>query len=140
MHRIRRSSLKQRAQPNDTVFVFGSEPQIPFYAGLKHASRYIFVYPLTTAFPTTRDRQAYVLRELTEAPPQFIVVLHDEGSYLSDQASPTLLREGLQKMLDADYVRVAQIARQTTAVVPAVRSHGPESGDPVIVIWERSTR
>ena len=77
-------------KPDDTIFVFGSEPQIPYYANRKSASRYIFVYPLMTPFPDTRDRQASVVRELTAAPPRFIVTISTRSSFLDDSTTPTL--------------------------------------------------
>src|SRR5438105_3668605 len=38
--------LRRHAAIDDTVFVYGNEPEIYFYSGRRAASRYIFLYPL----------------------------------------------------------------------------------------------
>jgi hypothetical protein len=95
--------LTRNSSPDDTVFVFGSEPQILFYADRKSASRYIFVYPLMTPFPDTRERQQSVLDELAARHPRFIVTVNVDTSFLADDETPTLLRDELSRQLFRDY-------------------------------------
>jgi hypothetical protein len=108
--------IASNSAPDETVFVYGSEPEILFYANRRSASRYIFAYPLMTPFPDTRDRQASVIRELNADPPRFIVTISTRltSSFLDDNNTPTLLFDELIKMLFRDYQLVGTIGVDET--------------------------
>jgi hypothetical protein len=112
--------VKKNSGTTDTVFVFGSEPQIPYSADRKSASRYIFVYPLMTPFADTRDRQVGVLKELEDARPRFIVVAHQTSSFFEDDLTPPLLRAEVTKLLTSKYRLVGYADVADTVVHPAV--------------------
>ena len=120
------------------IYVFGSEPQLYFYAHRRSASRYIFVYPLMLAFPDIRERQAGVVRELTERPPRFVVTVDNECSFLSDPASPTLLRVELQRMLTDSYRIVGYVARREVQARTPEGAPPPGQAKAEMVIWERT--
>jgi 4-amino-4-deoxy-L-arabinose transferase-like glycosyltransferase len=78
--------LKTHTSPQDTVLVFGSEPEIYFYAHRKSATRYIFIYPLMNAFPDTLKRQNDFFREIQKNRPRYIVYVTGRlasGSFLT---------------------------------------------------------
>jgi hypothetical protein len=131
--------------PGDTVFVFGSEPQLLFYADRRSASRYIFVYPLMTSFPDTRDRQVQVVRELTASSPRFVITANVNSSFLDDEDTPTLLRDELARLLSRDYRLVATVGADDRVVRPfaGTLGNGPVLPPPVehtLAVWERQTR
>jgi hypothetical protein len=134
--------LARHSDPDDTVFIFGSEPQLLFYAGRKSASRYIFVYPLMTSFPGTGERQDSVLRELTDRPPRFVVAVNTIASFLDDDQTPPLLKNELSKRLNREYrlVGTAQsegtVIQPFTGTVPADQVIPPPV-DHVLAIWQR---
>ena len=87
--------LAAHAGQQDTVFVFGSEPQIFYYAQRKSATRYIFMYPLTGPFTDVRERQLAALHELTQAPPRFIVMVSVAASFAAEPDAPTDLPDAV---------------------------------------------
>jgi hypothetical protein len=60
--------IAQNSGREESNFVYGSEPQIYCYAGRKSATRYIFVYPLMTAFADVAGRQQAALAEIRRCP------------------------------------------------------------------------
>jgi hypothetical protein len=114
--------LRHESGPDETTFVFGSEPQIPYYAGRKSASRYIFVYPLMTPFADTAERQQGVLEELEQARPRFIVVARQSSSFFEHEDAPPRLRAGIAEMLQLDYRLVAIADTDGTSVKPFTRT------------------
>jgi hypothetical protein len=137
--------IKQHSNPGDTVFVYGSEPQIPYYAGRKSASRYIFVYPLMTPFADTRDRQAVVLEELQQNRPRFIVVARQDSSFFDDDKTPLLLQEGLTKLLTDKYCLVGYAAVGDTALRPfagkiVIDDVPRPKVEHTLALWERVAR
>ena len=114
--------IRRESGSDETVFVFGSEPQIPYYASRKSASRYIFVYPLMTPFADTADRQKGVLEELEQARPRFIVVANQGSSFFEHEDAPPQLRAGIAEILKMDYRLVAVADKDDTEVRPFTRT------------------
>lgn len=103
--------LRNLTGPDDTIFIFGSEPQILFYAQRRSASRYIYVYPLYLGSRDRVDRQTSVVQELRHNQPRFIVVVtrNVSTSFLVQPDSPTILETELDRMLQADYLPFAVV-------------------------------
>jgi hypothetical protein len=95
---IRRSSSE-----DDTVFVYGSEPQILFHAGRRSASRYIILYPVYARAADAGERQAAVLAEIERAPPRIVVVVLNTASLGPEPLLPRLLETRLREMLGRHY-------------------------------------
>src|SRR5204863_248388 len=74
--------LRDRSTPDDRIFIFGSEPQILFYAGRRSASRYVFLYPLFTGGSDAPARQREVTEELRR-PPRFVVIVHVAAPFVA---------------------------------------------------------
>jgi hypothetical protein len=91
--------LAEHSRPDEPLFVLGSEPQIYFYANRRCASRYIFVYPLMSAYADTRERQREVLRELHDRPPRLLVDVNLDTSFLEEAQTPRGLKEGIRELL-----------------------------------------
>ncbi|RIK99156.1 MAG: hypothetical protein DCC71_20525 [Proteobacteria bacterium] len=121
--------LAQRSAPDDRIFVYGSEPQLLFYAGRRSASRYIFVYPLTMPLPAAAARQRETLAELDAAPPRWVVGVFVRTSLLEQPGTPPALARGLRERIERDY--------EVAAVVPftAERSARVLEGKPARAMW-----
>jgi hypothetical protein len=103
--------LRENSDPSDLVFVFGSEPQIYYYAGRRCASHYIFMYPLTMAMPRTGERQRAVAEELVSNLPRYIVWVYSEPSFLWHPKAP-------REELEQEVGELVKHAYHLVAVVP----------------------
>ena len=65
--------LKPETVPQDTIFVWGAEPEIYFYTRTRCASRYIYYYPLIFEAPGVLERRKELLLELEKNKPKFII-------------------------------------------------------------------
>ncbi len=101
--------IAARSDPDETVFVLGSEPQIPYLAGRRSASRYILAYPLFGPYADAGDRQRDALAEVIAARPAFIVVTTDPTSFSGHAGAPTDLPRGITALLRRDYRLVARV-------------------------------
>ncbi|HTF35289.1 MAG TPA: glycosyltransferase family 39 protein [Myxococcota bacterium] len=95
--------IAERTRPDETVFVFGSEPQILFEAQRRSATRYILVYPLFGPFLDAQDRQREALAEVRAARPAFIVTTTVPASFSGTKTPPDDLYRGLVDLLQRDY-------------------------------------
>jgi Dolichyl-phosphate-mannose-protein mannosyltransferase len=69
--------IRSRSSPQDQIGVFGSEPEICFYAHLHCATSYLYLYPLLEQHHFASQMQEQMKRELQAAPPRFFVVVDD---------------------------------------------------------------
>jgi hypothetical protein len=69
------SEIESITEADDTVFLFGTEPEILFYARRASATRYIYLFPLFGPFPDARERQQGVIAEVASARPLVMVWL-----------------------------------------------------------------
>ena len=95
--------IARTSGPDETVFVVGSEPQIPFYAERRSATRYIFFYPLTGGYPGARERQREALAEVERARPRYVVWVHVSTSLLMSDRTDRWIFEETDRMLARDY-------------------------------------
>jgi 4-amino-4-deoxy-L-arabinose transferase-like glycosyltransferase len=91
--------LAEHSTPEDTVFVYGSEPQVYFYAGRKCACRYMFTYPLITPYEDSRARQTDAVRELKAQPPLFLITFMPSQAFVIVPGMPTDFEDGIKAML-----------------------------------------
>ena len=121
--------LAARAADDDRIFVYGSEPQLLFYAQRPSASRYIFVYPMMMPLPASAARQRETLAALDAAPPRFVVGVFVRTSTLEQPGTPPELERGLRERIERDY--------EVAAVVPfaADRSAKILEGKPARAMW-----
>jgi len=101
--------VADHAHPDETIFIAGSEPEIYYYAHRKSASRYMFVYPLLTPFPGTRERQQAVLEELRDKRPALILTVPMQTSLRVFPDAPRDFLDGIDRLVDDDYEVVALI-------------------------------
>jgi hypothetical protein len=103
--------IYEHGAPEDTVAVFGSEPQIFFYSQRRSATGYIYTYSLMENQPFARKMQAEMAQEVERARPEFIVYVNVFISWLRSPASEGWIFSWLQQFLEKNYeiVGVAEI-------------------------------
>ena len=74
--------LNRHSTPDQQMAVFGSEPQLFFYAKRRSATRHIYVYPLVERQPFALQMQQEMCQEVEAAKPEFVVVVQTPLSWL----------------------------------------------------------
>jgi hypothetical protein len=129
--------IARRSGPGDSVFVVGSEPQIPYFAERRSATRYILFYPLTGPFPDALARQREAMREVEERDPLYVVWVDVEGSLLLEDHSERWIFEAAARRLERDY-RIELAVHPTREAEDYVFAQGPQAER--WVDWVRRTR
>ncbi len=141
--------LKSNSTSDDKVFVFGSEPQILFYAERKSASRYIFVYPLMGNSNDARERQLSVIADLRREMPKFIVWVHVPTSFAAAPDSPQDLPMALGEIMSTHYSSIVVTTLDRHGRIRLVRpEYDSDTGRakyavdtqherPTVEVWER---
>ena len=85
--------IKKHTTTDDRIAVFGSEPQICFYAGRKSATGYIYMYPLMERQIFSRKMQSDMIREIENARPRFAVRVNIPNSWVRrTDSNPAIFR------------------------------------------------
>jgi 4-amino-4-deoxy-L-arabinose transferase-like glycosyltransferase len=79
--------VRSHSDPNDSIAVLGSEPQIYFYASRHSATGYIYMYGLMEPHKFVRDMQAEMVREIEVARPKYLISVVMEDSWLARPSS-----------------------------------------------------
>jgi hypothetical protein len=75
--------LREHTTSRDTIAVFGSEPQICFYAGRRSATGIIYTYPLMEAHRYVTSMQDQFIREIERSRPKYLVSVGVQTSWLA---------------------------------------------------------
>lgn len=95
--------LRERAAPGDSIAVLGSEPEIPFYAGLPSATGYLYMYGLMEAQPFARRMQEQLIDEIERGRPRFVVYVRTDTSWDRTVLSERLVFDWMDRYLPAHY-------------------------------------
>ncbi|NQV01212.1 MAG: glycosyltransferase family 39 protein [Bacteroidia bacterium] len=83
--------LKSRTKPDDRILVFGSEPQIYFYADRKSSTGYIYMYDLAFKHPYLQEMQDELMSDIELNKPEYAVFVNCTYSWsLEKESSDTL--------------------------------------------------
>jgi 4-amino-4-deoxy-L-arabinose transferase-like glycosyltransferase len=91
--------VAERTAPEDSVFVFGSEPEILYFARRKSATRYIYLYPLLLPGAEAAARQEEMLAQVREAKPKVIVTVFSRLSFLRAPGAPLGMFQEVKTLL-----------------------------------------
>jgi len=86
---------------DDTVFVFGTEPEILFDARRASATRYIYLFPVFGRFPNALERQQEVIDEVSSSRPRVMLWLPNQMFFA--EGAPQLLTSWFQRVAARDY-------------------------------------
>jgi len=132
--------LRAQTKPDDTIFIYGSEPQIAFEAERRLATAFATVYPLTRPWPRHREFQERAWAELERAQPAYLVLARVPASLdrspTSDPFFEQHLTELLRRAYRGDVVLVADPAggAQLSRTLPAAGSGAVVQFE----LWRRS--
>jgi hypothetical protein len=98
--------IKKHTTIDDRIAVFGSEPQICFYAGRKSATGYIYMYALMEPQLFSLKMQSDVIREIENARPKFAVRVNVPNSWVRRTDSDSTIFRWADKYFGSNY-RVA---------------------------------
>lgn len=79
--------IRERTGEQDRIVVFGSEPEIYFYADRASATGYIYMYPLMEPQRYAAAMQAEMIREIDAASPRYLVFVKVDTSWLVEPKS-----------------------------------------------------
>lgn len=133
--------IKTHSNPQDRVYVFGSEPQIYFYSGLRSATRHIFVYPLTL-FPRGPADIRAELEALEASPPRFLVYVNLRASTLIASDTGDSLRAGVRDLLGRRYrwEGTVEVNPEGQALWAPAQRGGPDWSSPALFVFEKTRR
>jgi hypothetical protein len=134
---------------DDSVFIFGSEPEILYYAGRKSATRYIYLYPLFLSAPDAAARQQEVLAEVRSAKPKAIVTVFARKSFLRAPDSPLAIFEEVKNLLKGYHIQAVVLSNPRNPTELFVGPQARELWDKLpmwydrpfwgtLAIWERN--
>ncbi len=73
--------IKSVTDPGDSIFVYGNEAEMYYYAERKCASRYTMITGLRVGDPTAAERRKQLIDDLKRDPPRIIIILFDEKPF-----------------------------------------------------------
>jgi hypothetical protein len=95
--------LKAHTEPNDTIGVIGSEPEIFFDALRRSATGYIYTYSLVEDQPLAETMQTEMIREIEAAKPKYIVFANVSCSWLMVRNSKTEILQWAWDYVNKNY-------------------------------------
>jgi hypothetical protein len=101
------------------VFLFGTEPELLFYARRVSATRYIHLFPLFGPYPDALERQRGVAAEVARARPVVLVWLPNNMFFAED--APQFLTRWVRRFIAQHYRPHAFLARNAAGGADLVR-------------------
>jgi hypothetical protein len=134
--------IKSRTQKDDSIVVFGSEPQIYFYSGRRSATGYIYTYNLMEKHDHSLNMQREMVEEITSADPKYFVFVNVSTSWLRRKDSVDYIFQWANGYLKNrfDLVGVADIISPVQTVYKwdnEVKNYKPRSQNSIL-IFERN--
>ena len=95
--------VEARTTSDDRIAVFGSEPQIFFYAKRQSATGYIYVYNLMEIHEYALPMQKEMTAEVESAKPKFLIDVRSSASWLVREGSEAYIFEWLKNYIANNY-------------------------------------
>jgi 4-amino-4-deoxy-L-arabinose transferase-like glycosyltransferase len=118
--------IRSVTPPEKSVFIFGAEPELLFYARRTSASRYIFLFPLYGPYSNTREKQITAAREVEGAQPSTAVYLPNALFFVSG-ADQYFTEWSLSYLQDNFYIDTSLNADEFGAVRIVKLANGEKS-------------
>ncbi len=117
--------LRAAGRPGDRIAVLGSEPQIPFYADMRSATRYVYAYALMEVHPYAARLQEETVAEIEAVRPRHLVLVHVGTSWLPQPGSDRRIFRWIDEWVPAHYDVVGLV--EIFPGRPAVTTWGEEA-------------
>jgi hypothetical protein len=75
--------IRQNTSPEDEIAVFGSEPQIPFYAQRKNSTGFLYTYEMIADHPFVDSFQLQMINEVKTAMPKYVIFVGIKPSWIA---------------------------------------------------------
>ncbi len=98
--------LKNIAQPNDEMVVFGSEPQLPFYANIPSVSGHVFIYPIVDGGQHNERLFKQFTQSVLNKKPRFAIFIKSRPSWLSRNNQ---LEQWMKKYISDHYIPIGMV-------------------------------
>lgn len=102
--------IAAQSSPEETVFVFGAEPELLFYSQRASATRYIHLFPLFGRYGDAYARQREVVDEIASAKPA--VIVWNPNAMFFGPGIPQYLPQRLLALLEEQYRLHAVVERR----------------------------
>lgn len=122
--------------PEDRVAVFGSEPEIYFYAHRRSATGHIYMYGMMESQPHARRMQLEAIGQIEAAAPKYIVFVNVPQSWLARPDSDTSILDWSRGWIGAHYELAGLadiVSDETTAYVWGREAIGYRPQSPNVV-------
>jgi len=143
--------LARQTDPDNSILVLGSEPQILVLANRPSASRHPFVYPVVGQYRRAKEFQEQVVQDLENSRPEYVVVVQHAQSWMADpQVSRSLLNRiygslGNRYHLDAlivsgnEFVTLIDCKIDGAACISAMAPKGNDGGKriPAMLLYRK---
>jgi hypothetical protein len=131
--------LKEHTLPGDRIAVFGSEPQLFFYADRVSATKHIYMYGLMENQPFARQMQQELMNEIKTANPKYVVMVDVISSWFAVPSKAFDLLNWAENYTRQHYevVGVADLIDYDTTVFTwddEARSYHPVGKNVVVVL------
>lgn len=101
--------LRDHSAPDARVAVFGSEPEIYFYAHRRSATGYLYTYALMEVQPHALDMQRDMAREIETNQPEFLVRVPYYLSWLPKTGSAHYIDDWFTQYSREHYEKVGAV-------------------------------
>ncbi len=130
--------VRDRTAPDDRIFVYGSEPEIPFIAGRRDVNPFGMVYPLTWTWPRHREFQERVWASLERWPPVYLIAARNPRSFVRAPGIDPFFEERLTALGQRAY-RLEAVLLADPGGSLRFADAPPETGDAHVVfeVWRR---
>jgi len=101
--------IRNNSERGTKITVFGSEPQIYFYADRLSATDYLYMYPLVEQQPFAVSMQEEMIKEIEQSAPGYIVFVSTPTSWMLDEAVGKPLLQWMDRYLLKSYRQVGVV-------------------------------
>jgi len=133
--------LAAHTQPADRICVFGSEPQIYFYAHRRAATGYVYTYPLMEPHALAGKMQDEMITEIEAARPKFFLQVNVAASWIMRPTSDKHVFAWAERYLAQNYQLIGAVKMRTTGGEfvwgDAAKSIGAQLPD-LLLLYERT--
>ena len=95
--------IREHSSKDVQVTVFGSEPEIYFYAQRHSASGYIYMYDLVEVQPFAQQMQDRMVEEVKTARPEYLVLIKNYNSWQPEKDASTMILDWGAHYCQANY-------------------------------------
>lgn len=127
--RAQGKNVRRVTSPDDSIFVYGNDASIYYYAERRCASRYTMITGIAAGLTGADRRREILMGELRQDPPRLIIVLFDEQPF---PAWTSFLSEQYGEPIGWDF------HDRTRKPIMFVLAHKDQPIEPIDWDWDRS--